>query len=372
MNYENYKKYFDGGFFPIDSDHKLVNLENTGEYEVTATTGSGADTKVEKQYKPSCTGLTNMLKDYTGGSRFEALTQSQGHTFIPELADCTTYTGAKKAIIDHYRAANEPYKVIVDAPIDPDRRKENDIYTIFVKPYNDEDEAYIKILTESGYSEEKLCKGEDYITFEMEIKSETYFYIWAPYDILVQCAEMDDASIYKAVYSPIYRSFDASSNTQATFASKYANYLNVLDDGTEIYSIETEINTNSAFEYYNSVFTFGAPNDIVNINTGLADWLNLEGMSHPFYSKKHSELNLYCKNLYFDWKELDFSQLLGLTITIYPDPVTFKTAVTYFATKATFASGVLPSVKILNASGQEEMYEWAQQYADKFDSIEKL
>lgn len=58
MKYESYKKFFSGGFFPVDSTHKLVNLENTGEFSVKATLGSGSDTKVVNHYLPSVQGLT--------------------------------------------------------------------------------------------------------------------------------------------------------------------------------------------------------------------------------------------------------------------------------------------------------------------------
>lgn len=114
MNYENYKQFFDGGFFPIDSNHKLVNLANTREFEVTATTGSGADTKTTKHWCNSEAGLTNIVRNYTGGSKFEALTQSQGHTFIPELADCTSYTGAQKAIVNHFEQVKKPLIIDLD------------------------------------------------------------------------------------------------------------------------------------------------------------------------------------------------------------------------------------------------------------------
>lgn len=77
MNYESYKQFFDGGFFPIDSNHKLVNLESTGEFEVKATLGSGSDTKVVNHWCNSVNGLTNLLHNYTGGTTFESITQSQ-------------------------------------------------------------------------------------------------------------------------------------------------------------------------------------------------------------------------------------------------------------------------------------------------------
>ena len=67
MKYESYKKFFSGGFFPVDSNHKLVNLEDTGEFTVKATLGSGADTKTVTHYLPSVIGLTNMLNGYTKG-----------------------------------------------------------------------------------------------------------------------------------------------------------------------------------------------------------------------------------------------------------------------------------------------------------------
>lgn len=55
MKYESYKKFFSGGFFPVDSLHKLVNLEDTGKFTVKATLDSGqeniyqyAQTKADK------------------------------------------------------------------------------------------------------------------------------------------------------------------------------------------------------------------------------------------------------------------------------------------------------------------------------------
>lgn len=59
-----------------------------------------------------------------------------------------------------------------------------------------------------------------------------------------------------------------------------------------------------------------------------------------------------------------------MNIVVFPDEITAKTTITYFATKATYSVDVdKPSLIIYNAPGAQSIYDWAQQYADKFDSI---
>ena len=95
------------------------------------------------------------------------------------------------------------------------------------------------------------------------------------------------------------------------------------------------------------------------MNTGLSEWINLEEMKDSV-----GEFHLYCKNLHFDGKNLTFG--LGLDLYIYPDEVTAKTTIEYFATKAT---GTF-SAHIIDAPGAQSIYDWAQQYADKFYIID--
>ena len=116
MKYENYKKFFNGGFFPIDSDHKLVNLENTGEFTVKATLGSVSDTKIVNHYLPSVHGLTNMLNNYTGGSKLECL-QSHSNFFIPEIYDMYSVAGVQKAIINYFEQKEKPIIINVSVGI---------------------------------------------------------------------------------------------------------------------------------------------------------------------------------------------------------------------------------------------------------------
>lgn len=57
-------------------------------------------------------------------------------------------------------------------------------------------------------------------------------------------------------------------------------------------------------------------------------------------------------------------------LEVYPDDLTCHTAIEYFATKATYSDGSKPILQILNGPNAQNVYNWAQQYADKFDSIE--
>lgn len=127
-------------------------------------------------------------------------------------------------------------------------------------------------------------------------------------------------------------------------------------------------NTNNSFDQSETAsLLFGSDNwqekGLVNINTGLAEWINLEEMKDSL-----GAVYLYCRNLYWDWKPLEFAQ--QITLYIAPDPITFKTCVEYFATKATY-TGDKPDIYILKGSQQDELYEWALQYEEKFNSINK-
>lgn len=338
MTYENYKQFFDGGFFPIDSDHKLVNLENSGEFEVTATTGSGADTKVTKHYLPSKVGLTNMLRNYTGGSKFEALTHSQGHTFIPELADCTSYTGAQKAIVNHFEQVKKP--LIIDLN------------------YSDADGKSIALTFETNtnrtieWGDGEVYRGIDKAVNHQYAKKGNYrvqIYNWIDGQIKVQ--QTSELKISSPIYTTVV--FDVNEM-----------YVGYKSPNESYGSPSIEINTNNAKDQSEvSYLQFGFLNDIVNFNTGLAEWINLEEMKDTL-----GQVSIFAKNLYWDWKPLEFANTFE--IAVYPDEITAKTAIEYFATKATTASGDKFSILIADAPGAQSIYNWAQQYADKFGSIE--
>lgn len=124
------------------------------------------------------------------------------------------------------------------------------------------------------------------------------------------------------------------------------------------------INANSSIDQSGvGVLYLGSKNDVVNFNTGLAEWVNIEEMKDTL-----TELYIYAKNLYFDWKPIAFSN--AFWFDVYPNELTAKTAIEYFATKATVASGDKFGVSIVNAPGAQAIYDWAQQYADKFEGIE--
>ena len=334
MNYESYKQFFDGGFFPIDSNHKIVNLANTGEFEVTATTGSDADTKTTKHYLPYNTGLTNMLRNYTGGSKFEALTQSQRHTFIPELADCTSYSGAEKAIVNHFEQTKKP--LIID--LDYSYSESKSISITFETSTN----RIIEWGDGETYRGTDITVNHQYNTAE---KFRVKIYNWIDGQIKIQ----QTGEILNYFY-PIYATTYSINDT--FIISNCA-----LEGGSyeEIY-----FNTNSAINQTGvSKVVFGTPDNIINMNTGLSEWINLEEMKDSV-----GEFYLYCKNLHFDGKNLTFG--LGLDLYIYPDEVTAKTTIEYFATKAT---GTF-SAHIIDAPGAQSIYNWAQQYADKFYRID--
>lgn len=339
MNYENYKQFFDGGFFPIDSNHKLVNLANTGEFEVTATTGSGADTKTTKHWCNSEVGLTNMLRNYTGGSKFEALTQSQGHTFIPELADCTSYTGAQKAIVNHFEQMKKP--LIIDLN------------------YTDADSKSIALTFETDtnrvieWGDGETFRGVDKAVNHQYAKKGNYrvkIYNWIDGQIKVQ------QTGFAHYLSPVHISI--LDGAKALFATKSDNEVNDI-----VY-----LNTNSAIDFtgveslmfgYKSAET----DDVPNMNSGLAEWVNLDEVADTL-----TELFLHCKNLYFDWKPLTFGD--SFEIYLYPDEITTKTTLEYFANKAKVADGSKFYVTFQNAPGCETMFNYANEhYAGKFEDI---
>lgn len=339
MNYENYKQFFDGGFFPIDSDHKLVNLENTGEFEVTTTTGSGANTKVEKHYLPSVVGLTNMLRKYTGGSKFEALTQSQGHTFIPELADCTSYVGAQKAIINHFEQVKKPLIIDLD--------------------YTNADVKSIALTFETDtnriieWGDGETYRGVDKAVNHQYAKKGIYrvkIYNWIDGQIKVE------QTGFAHYLSPVYISI--LDGDKALFATKSDNEVNDI-----VY-----LNINSAIDFTGAdSLMFGykssETDDVPNMNSGLAEWVNLDEVADTL-----TELFLHCKNLYFDWKPITFGD--SFEIYLYPDEITTKTTLDYFANKAKVADGSKFGIVFQDAPGCETMLKYAREnYSDKFSYI---
>lgn len=334
MKYENYKRFFKGGFYPVDSVHSLVNIEDTGEFSVRTIVGPN-QVRTD-HYVPSLIGLTNVLNSYTGGSRFESLAHSGSTYFIPEIADCTSYTGVQKAIISYFERRNEP--IILDLEV-----FDSDTWTVK--------------LTFSSNSNKVIDWGDGNIDKGTgDVYEHNYGYagihrvtIYGALDGAISVERNGSATLRSPIFTTVV------SGSTADYAVKYLH----TDAGS------FTINTDSSYDVTGrSVLAFGdTKNGPVNVNTGLADWTNLEELAPSLTS-----VTLNCKNLHFDWKELEFANQVKLEV--YPDDLTCHTAIEYFATKATYSDGSKPILQILNGPNVQNVYNWAQQYADKFDSIE--
>lgn len=335
MKYESYKQFFNGGFFPVDSDHKLVNLENTGEFSVKATLGSGSNTKVVNHYLPSVQGLTNMLNNYTGGSRLESLTSHSNH-FIPAIYDANSVAGVQKAIINYYEQRNKPYIITVSVA------------------------ANTKIVFKPTYEDSDL-----YIDWGNGVKN--YYHLKATYSV---SHTYETAGTYKIKLWTKNEGVEVQGNTIKSI--KVPFHTNILTTTTAYYGVtkveediaRATLNVNSGASPYEDTecVAFGDVDNAVKFNTGIADFCDLGDFVNSL-----TLIEIVAKNLYFDWKDLSFVN--QLTIDVYPDEITAKTAIDYFA-KQTYSAGK-PILKILKGSGQESIYEYALTKADKFSSISK-
>lgn len=335
MNYESYKQFFDGGFFPVDSTHNLVNLENTGEFSVKAILGSGADTKVVNHYLPSVQGLTNMLNNYTGGTKMESL-QTHSNYFIPEIYDANSVAGCQKAIINYFEQRNKPIIINVNVA------------------------ANTKIVFKPTYEDSDL-----YIDWGNGVKN--YYHLKATYSV---SHTYETAGTYKIKLWTNNEGVEVQGNTIQSIKVPY--HCNILTSTTAYYGVtkvdeqiaRAKLNVNSGATPYEGTeaIAFGDVDNAVNFNTGIADFCDLGDFVSTL-----TLIEIVAKNLYWDWKDLSFVN--QLTIDVYPDDITAKTAIDYFA-KQTYTAGK-PILKILKGSGQEAIYQYAQTKKDKFSSISK-
>lgn len=339
MKYESYKKFFSGGFFPVDSLHKLVNLEDTGEFTVKATLGSGADTKVVNHCLPSVQGLTNMLNNYTGGSRYEALT-SHSHHFIPEMYDMTSVAGVQKTIVNYFEQRKKPIIIKLDKDVVDISVKFNAVHTDAVIDFGDG--------TVRKYSQNKDYEFDYSYT---EVKPHTVK-IWSD-NGGIQIYTSDNGYI-TSVESSIYRNYF----TQIDGVG-YA-YFGVKKINNPAWWLNTDVNNTET--HFDNTTTLQFGDGFTNFNTGIADWCNLND-----YAATVTTFNLYCRNLYFDWSNIQFTK--PLSINIQPDELTVKTASDYFA-RQTYTTK--PVLTILKGIGQETWYQYCvDNYSDKFSSISK-
>ena len=338
MKYESYKKFFSGGFFPVDSLHKLVNLEDTGEFTVKATLGSGADTKVVNHCLPSVQGLTNMLNNYTGGSRFEALT-THSNFFIPEIYDCSSYTGVQKAVINYFEQRQKPIILKATADVTDLSFTFKADHTDCVIDYGDG--------TVSTFSEDKDY-AFDYTYGE---EGEHIIKIWS-----------DDGGI--EVYNSDWGYITESSAVHRNY------YMQVDGVGYAYFGVKkvdrngwwVTVDANNKIAPYDNTTTLQFGDGFTNFNKGIADLCNLND-----YAATVTTFNLYCRNLYFDLPNIQFTK--PLSINIQPDEITVKTASDYFA-RQTYT--VKPVLTILKGIGQETWYQYCvDNYSDKFSSITK-
>lgn len=358
MNYEYYKKLFNGSFFPVTDPNHLVNLESTGEFSVKSITGSGVNAKTVNHYLPSTIGLTNMLNGFTGGSRFDALS-SHSNYFIPEIFDCTSYSGVQKAIINYFKQKTEnPYVIRLY-----NEMTEEDALTIEAT-YETVD--YVVDWGDGGPIERGHLQAGQTIshtyTFNQELEDFDYKYL--------KLLSSNEA---------IKLSFNGEGKINQIDSPTYVNnfiyqQLNCANKGMYGYEgSQAILNVNSGFKYDSDVYTidFGdfawrrRGRQPVNINGGLTDFLNLNN-----YKNTLMKLDLYCRNLSFDWADLTFKN--QVRINCYPDELTIKTTADYFARQDWTTATKKPIFTVLKGGAQDKWYNYlVENYSDKFDSIIK-
>jgi len=336
MNYELYKKFFDGSFFPVNDPDQLVNLESTGEFSVRSITGSGVNVKRVEHYLPSTIGLTNMLNGFTGGTRYEALS-SHSNFFIPEIYNCTSYSGVQKAIINYFGQREKPYIINVTVA---DNAK-----IVFKPTYEDSSLCIDWGNGEKNYYQLKATYSVSH-TFE---KGGTYtLKLWTDNEgVEVQ------GNTINSIKVPFHTNIFTSSTA-------YFGVTKVVED-----IARATLNVNSGATPYEGTasIAFGDIDKIpVHFNTGIADFTNLSK-----YTDSLELIEIVAKDLYFDWGDLSFTH--QLTIDVYPDDLTAKTTIDYFA-RQTYTAG-LPNLMIYKGNGQEEIYQYALTKTDKFASITK-
>lgn len=352
MNYELYKKFFDGSFFPVNDPDQLVNLESTGEFSVRSITGSGVNVKRVEHYLPSTIGLTNMLNSFTGGSRFEALT-SHSNFFIPEIYNCTSYSGVQKAIINYFAQREKPY--VVDAHI-------ADRGTVFLKATY-EDTTY-RIDWGDGKIQSGVIKvGESISKTYLATggtSGDNTIRIWSNN----QAVELStNGGHFKAIKSPFHINMFVGSNSLNTPSAYFGVTIVEETDDYPIWKVMLNINSGASPYDGTTAIAFGDIDKIpVHFNTGIADFTNLSK-----YTDSLELIEIVAKDLYFDWGDLSFTH--QLTIDVYPDDLTAKTTIDYFA-RQTYTAG-LPNLMIYKGNGQEEIYQYALTKTDKFASITK-
>lgn len=343
MNYEYYKKFFNGNFFPVTDPNHLVNLESTGEFSVKSITGSGVNAKTVNHYLPSTIGLTNMLNGFTGGSRFDALS-SHSNYFIPEMFDCTSYSGVQKAIINYFKQKTENPIIIKTAGLvgTPAAAINAGYETVdYVVDWGDgtEERGHLEVNQTLSHQYESLYPR----TIKIYTQNEGF-------RVSVQTPKM-------TITSPVFTNYTVNAKG-GYFATKTVTLTNNMSPVT--------INANSGMVITTpKTLQFGSEGNIVNINSGIADFTNLSS-----YADTLTDVNLYCRNLYFDWADLTFKNQVH--ISCYPDELTIKTSASYFARQDWTTAKKKPIFTVLKGGAQDKWYNYlVENYSDKFASIVK-
>lgn len=336
MNYRLYKKFFSGSFFPVTDPNHLVNLESTGEFSVRSITGSGANTKRANHYLPSTIGLTNMLNGFTGGSRFEALS-SHSNFFIPEIYDCTSYTGVQKAIVNYFMQREKPCIITVQV------------------------EANAKVTFKSTYEDSNLYIDWGTGTFD-------HYNLKATYSTSHTYTE---GGTYQLRLKTMNEAIEVTVTSGNILSITAPFFTNILTSATSYFAVNkvegpiarATINVNSSVSPYDGVeeLQFGVDGKNINIQSGIADWCALDKYIGV------TTITLNCSNLYFDWADLSFTN--PLSINVFPNEMTIKTAADYFS-RQTYTTK--PTLTILKGIGQDKWYQYCvDNYSDKFASIVK-
>lgn len=343
MNYEYYKKFFNGSFFPVTDPNHLVNLESTGEFSVKSITGSGENAKTLNHYLPSTIGLTNMLNGFTGGSRFDALS-SHSNYFIPEIFDCDSYSGVQKAIINYFKQKTENPIIIktvglVGTPIAAINAGYETVDYVVDWGDGTEERGHLEVNKTLSHQYESLYPR----TIKIYTQNEGF-------RVSVQTPKM-------TITSPVFTNYTVNAKG-GYFATKTVTLTNNMSPVT--------INANSGMVITTpKTLQFGSERNIVNINSGIADFTNLSS-----YADTLTDVNLYCKNLYFDWADLTFKN--QVSIYCYPDELTIKTTAGYFARQDWTTAKKKPIFTVLKGGAQDKWYNYlVENYSDKFASITK-
>lgn len=342
MNYEYYKKFFNGSFFPVTDPNHLVNMESTGEFSVKSITGSGENAKTVNHYLPSTIGLTNMLNGFTGGSRFEALS-SHSNYFIPEIFDCDSYSGVQKAIVNYFKQKTEnPIIIKTDNLIGtPAAAIKAGYETVdYVIDWGDgtEESGHLEVNQTLSHQYKNLYKK----TIKIYTQNEGFI-------VSVSTPRF-------TIISPVFTNYTANVNG-GYFATKTVMLKNVQ-------TVTINANSGTVITTPNTL-QFGSEGNAVNINSGIADFTNLSS-----YADTLTDVNLYCRNLYFDWSDLTFKK--QVTIKCYPDELTIKTTADYFARQDWTTATKKPIFTVLKGGAQDKWYNYlVENYSDKFASITK-